>query len=227
MSFRTAPRLSSSHRSGSPAAGRQSPTVRQWSVDFRRALRRHRRKLAVLATLAAVLTGLTALAPPRPATVSVVTAARLLPAGSSITAADLDQTALPAQAIPEGASTDPTELIGQKVAGPVPSRQVLTTSALLRQRSSGRSTVVAPLPLADDRVTALLEAGDVVDVLAADAETGKTRVIASAVRVVTGAIAAGDQTAESGGLVLVEVDPGTASTLAGAAAVSVLSVVWR
>jgi pilus assembly protein CpaB len=181
----------------------------------------------VLATLAAVLTGLTALAPPRPATVSVVTAARLVPAGSSITAADLDQTALPAQAIPEGASTDPTELIGQKVAGPVPTRQVLTTSALLRERSAGRGTVVAPLPLADDRVTALLEAGDVVDVLAADAETGKTHVIASAVRVVTGAIATGDETAESGGLVLVEVNPGTASTLAGAAAVSVLSVVWR
>ena len=227
MISRTTRRPPFRHRSGSPTAGRQPPTARQWSVDFRRALRRHRRKLAVLATLAAVLTGLTALAPPRPATVSVVTAAHLLPAGSSITAADLDQTALPAQAVPEGASTDPTELIGQKVAGPVPTRQVLTTSALLRQRSAGRSTVVAPLPLADDRVTALLEAGDVVDVLAADAETGKTRVIASAVRVVTGAIATGDETAESGGLVLVEVNPGTASTLAGAAAVSVLSVVWR
>ena len=181
----------------------------------------------MVATLAAVLTGLTALAPPRPATVSVVTAARLLPAGATISAADLDQTALPAKAVPEGAWTDPTELIGQKVAGPVPSRQVLTSSALLRQRSAGRSTVVAPLPLADDRVTALLEAGDVVDVLAAQTETGKTRVIASAVRVVTGAIEASDDTAESGGLVLVEVSPDTAETLAGAAAVSILSVVWR
>jgi pilus assembly protein CpaB len=181
----------------------------------------------VLATLAAVLTGLTALAPPRPATVSVVTAARQLPAGSSITAADLDRTALPAKAVPEGAWIDPTDLIGQRVAGPVPSKQVLTRNALLRQRSAGRGTVVAPLPLADDRVSGLLEAGDVVDVLAAQTETGKTRVIASAVRVVTGAIAASDGSAEGGGLVLVEVSPDTAATLAGAAAVSVLSVVWR
>ena len=66
-----------------------------------------------------------------------------------------------------------------------------------------------------------------VDVLAAQTETGKTRVIASAVRVVTGAIAASDGSAESGGLVLVEVSPDTAAALAGAAAVSVLSVVWR
>src|SRR4051794_25378589 len=120
-----------SRRTDSARASRRRLSARQWSVDFRRALRRHRRKLAVLATLAAVLTGLTALAPPRPATVSVVTAARLLPGGSSITAADLDQTALPAQAVPDGALTDPTELIGRKVAGPVPTRQVLTTGALL------------------------------------------------------------------------------------------------
>jgi Flp pilus assembly protein CpaB len=201
-------------------------TPRQWSVDFRRALRRHRRKLALLATLAAVLTGLTALAPPRPATESVVTAARLLAAGSTITAGDLGRTALPAQAIPDGAVTDPTALIGRKVAGPVPAKQVLTTSSLLRNRSAGR-TVVAPLPLADDRISGLLEAGDVVDVLAAETESGETRVVASAVRVVTGAIGENETTAETGGLVLVEVSPDTAAQLAGAASTSVLSIVWR
>lgn len=206
---------------------RQPPTARQWTVDFRRAVRRHRRKLAVLATVAAVLTGLTSLAPPRPDTVSVVTAARPLAAGSTISSADLDQTALPARAVPEGAWTDPTELIGQKVAGPVPLRQVLTASTLLRHRTTGTRTVVAPLPVADDRVSLLLEAGDVVDVLAAESETGKTRVVASAVRVVTGAIADTDNGSGSGGLVLVEVSPKTAAALAGAATVSALSVVWR
>lgn len=206
---------------------RPRPTARQWSVDFRRAVRRHRRKLAVLATVAAVLTGLAALAPPQPATVTVVTAAHELAAGSTITAADLDQTALPVRAVPAGASTDAAALVGQKVAGPVPERQVLTSSSLLRHRATGGRTVVAPLPLADDRVSRLLQAGDVVDVLAAENETGKTRVVASAVRVVTGAIADTDDGSGTGGLVLVEVSPDTAAALAGAASVNVLSVVWR
>lgn len=184
----------------------------------------------MLATVAAVLTGLTALAPPRPATVSVVTAARALSAGSTIVAADLERTALSPDTVPDGAATDPTALIGQKVAGPVPERQVLTGSSLLRQRAAGRSTVVAPLPLADERVSSLLEAGDVVDVLAADSETGKTTVVASAVHVLTGAITPSDDAGGgtgSGGLVLVEVSPETATDLAAAAATNVLSVVWH
>ncbi|HEU4544964.1 MAG TPA: hypothetical protein VFR88_01595, partial [Microlunatus sp.] len=88
-------------------------------------------------------------------------------------------------------------------------------------------SVVAPLPLADDRVSALLEAGDQVDVLAADSQTGKTRVVATAIRVVTGAIPGADDAPGTGGLVLVEVSPSTATALAAAASTSVLSVVWR
>jgi Flp pilus assembly protein CpaB len=184
----------------------------------------------MLAAAAAVLTGLTALAPPAPATVTVVTAARPLAAGATIGAGDLQRTDLPPEAVPEGAATNPTSLVGQRIAGPVPERQVLTSSALLRQRSASGTTVVAPLPVADDRVTGLLEAGDVVDVLAADAETGKTRVVASAVRVLTGAITpAADRmsNAATGGLVLVEVSPATATALAAAAARDLLSVVWH
>ena len=63
--------------------------------------------------------------------------------------------------------------------------------------------------------------------LAADSQSGKTRVVASAVRVVTGAIAASDDAPGTGGLVLVEVTPATATALAAAASTSVLSVVWR
>lgn len=190
----------------------------------------------MLATIAAVLTGLTALAPPQPTTVSVVSAAHLLPAGSTIGADDLELTSLPPDAVPSGAVTDSAALIGQQVAGPVPERQVLTPSALLRHRSAG-STVVAPLPLADDRVSVLLEAGDVVDVLAVDSETGKTRLVASAVRIVTGpitppedaggAVGARGGSGSGGGLVLVEVSSGTATALAAAAATGVLGIVWR
>lgn len=203
------------------------PSARRWVLDVRRALRRHRRKLAVLATMAAVLAGLTALAPPRPATVSVVTAAHLLPGGSTVAAADLERTELPAGAVPDGAATDPIELIGHTLAGPVPAGQVLTTTALLRHRTTGHTTVIAPLPLADDRVAGLLAAGDEIDVLAADSQTGRTRVVAAGVRVVSGAIGTTDGTPGTGGLVLVEVSPGAATGIAAAASTSALSVVWR
>lgn len=183
----------------------------------------------MVVTIAAVLTGLTALAPPPPATVTVVTAARQLSAGVTIQARDLQLSDLPAQAVPQGALTELTDLVGEKAAGPVPERQVLTPSSLLRQRSSVRSLVVAPLPLADERVSGLLQAGDVVDVLAADTQTGKTRVVASAVHVLTGTITAGDTSSGSGdgGLVLVEVSAETATALAAAGAVSALSIVWH
>jgi Flp pilus assembly protein CpaB len=203
------------------------PTARRWAVDFRRAVRRHRRKLALLATLAAVLVGLTALAPPRPATVSVVTAAHTLVGGSTVAVDDLERADLPPAAVPDGAWTDPAEVIGQTLAGPVPAGQVLTQTALLRHRAHGSGTVIAPLPLADDRVSSLLEAGDLVDVLAADAETGKTTVVASTVRVVTGAIQREDGAAGTGGLVLVEVSRQTATALAAATSTCALSVVWR
>jgi Flp pilus assembly protein CpaB len=202
-------------------------TPRSWVVDFRRALRRHRRKLAILATLAAVLAGLTALAPPRPVTVSVLTAEHMLAGGTTVRAEDLDTTELPPGAVPDGAWSEPSEVVGQTLAGPVPAGQVLTPTALLRHRASASGSVVAPLPLADDRVTALLEAGDQVDVLAADSQTGKTRVVATAIRVVTGAIPGAEDAPGTGGLVLVEVSPSTAAALAAAASTSVLSVVWR
>lgn len=181
----------------------------------------------MLATVAAVLVGLTALAPPRPSTVEVVAAARLLTGGSTIAADDLRSAALPPDAVPDGAWTDSAALIGQRLAGPVPAGQVLTPTLLLRQRTAGRSTVVAPLPLADDRVTGLLQAGDQIDVLAADTQSGKTTVVATAVRVVAGAVAAEGEASEIGGLVLVEVSPTTATALAAATSTSVLSVVWR
>ena len=87
--------------------------------------------------------------------------------------------------------------------------------------------MVAPLPLADDRVSALLEAGDQVDVLAADSQTGKTRVVASAVRVVTGAIPAADDAPGTRRTGAGRGQSATATALAAAASTSVLSVVWR
>jgi hypothetical protein len=105
---------------------------------------------------------------------------------------------------------------------------VLTERAVVSARASpGR--VLAPLRLADAEVAALLRAGDVVDVLAAEPQAEQAFVAGRAVRVVTVPEPADPTTgADSGGaLVLVEVDSGTARVLARAAVSATLTVIWR
>ena len=58
-----------------------------------------------------MLAGLTALAPPRPDTVAVVTAARTLSGGATVRAEDLDRTQLPPGAVPDGAWTAPDDVM--------------------------------------------------------------------------------------------------------------------
>jgi Flp pilus assembly protein CpaB len=89
---------------------------------------------------------------------------------------------------------------------------------------------MAPLRLGDAGMAALLHPGDVVDVVAADAESAKATVVADGVRVITVPQARDDPGTdpESGGaLVLLDVDRATAAILARAAVSATLTVVWR
>ena len=89
--------------------------------------------------------------------------------------------------------------------------------------------VIAPLKLADSAQAALLQPGDVVDVVAADAEAEQAAVIAARARVVTVPEVPDDRAgpAPEGALVLVDVDAQTATALAQAAASATLSIIWR
>lgn len=188
----------------------------------------HRRKLAVLATLAAVLSGLAAAAPEGPPTVSVVRAADALDGGARLTEQDLEVVELVAAAAPEGVIADPAELVGRTLAAPVPRGQVLTALAVVSARASpGR--VLAPLRLSDPDAVALLRAGDLVDVLAADAQSEQAFVAGRAVRVVTVPSPLDPESGAdpAGALVLVDVDAETARVLARAAVSATLSVIWR
>ena len=93
----------------------------------------------------------------------------------------------------------------------------------------GAGRVLAPIRLADAEMVALLRAGDVVDVLAADAQSEQAYVAGREVRVVTVPqppdSAGGADPA--GALVLVEVDQETARVLARAAVAASLTVIWR
>ena len=206
----------------------QTRRPRQPWLSFRRAVSWHRRKLALLAAIAAVLTGLAAAAPEGPPTVTVVRAAAALDGGRRLNPDDLETARIVAADAPDDVIADPDALIGRTLAAPVPRGQVLTEQAVVSARASpGR--VLAPLRLADAEATALLRAGDVVDVLAADPQAEDAFVAGRGVRVVTvpsPAESAGGAD-PAGALVLVEVDADTARVLARAAVSATLTVIWR
>lgn len=194
-----------------------------------RAVSWHRRKLAVVAALGAVLTGIAAVAPEGPATIEAVQATQQLAGGTVLTAQNLTVKRVRASDAPVGLVSEPTELIGMTVAAPIAARQTLTNLAVVTpQAAVAPGRVLAPLRLIDDDVAALLRPGELVDVLAADAEQKRAKVIASAVRII--AVPHLDQegsVVNSGTLVLVEVDRATAAELAKASVSSTLTVIWR
>jgi len=184
----------------------------------------------VLAALAAVLTGISAAAPDGPPTSTVVRTTTELPGGTRLTLGDLRVDEVVAADVPERAVSDRADLVGRTLTAPVARGQILTELSLTSARQpTGQGRVVAPLRLADAEVVALLRAGDVVDVLAADAQSEQAYIAGRGVRVVTvpqpPEAAAGSDPA--GALVLVEVDPETAQVLARAAVAATLTVIWR
>lgn len=91
----------------------------------RRLLLRRRRLLSALLLGTAVLAGIQTVAPPDPATVSVLVAARDLPAGQTLEAADLSTVALPEGAVPSGI-VDTAYAQGRVTTGPIRRGEPLT-----------------------------------------------------------------------------------------------------
>ena len=119
------------------------------------------------------------------------------------------------------------DLVGRRLAAPVAEGQILTPLALSAAAADvARGHVVAPLRLADADLAALLRAGDLVDVVAADDQTAAS-VVAAAVRVASVPEPTDGAEAASGALVLLEVTPATALALAQAAVSASLTVIWR
>jgi len=190
----------------------------------------HRRKLAVVAAIAAVLTGISAAAPAGPVMITAVRARTQLAGGTVLSASDFSVDRVAAAAVPEGVVTDPDDLVGKTLAAPVAANQMMTLLATTSARGAvAAGHVIAPLKLADSGQAALLQPGDVVDVVAADAEAEQAAVIAARARVVTVPEVPDDRAgpAPEGALVLVDVDAQTATALAQAAASATLSIIWR
>jgi pilus assembly protein CpaB len=142
--------------------------------EIRILVHRYRRLLrAVLVVIAAAI--IVARLSPTPApTTAVVAAARDLPAGAVLTAADLRTIALPAGAVPAGAATDVAALVGSQLSGPLrhgePLTDVRLTDGVLSRPAVG--LVSAPVRLADSQAAQLLQPGQRIDVLAASTAVG-------------------------------------------------------
>lgn len=159
-------------------------------------------------------------------------AARDLPAGHALAAADLTAAQVSPEIVPDGhlAKTESSGLwIGRQVSGPVRRGEVMTDSALLGEElliGSAPGSQAVPLRLADAATVQLLRQGQLVNVVLS-ANLGldgpaSNEVLARAVPVLwTPALAATNSLLpgpEMDGLVVVAATPDQATLLAGASA---------
>lgn len=158
----------------------------------------------------------------------MLTAARDLPPGTTLSAADLVRVGFDPVSVPDGVVTL-GEALGRTTVGPVRAGEPLTDVRLLGEALLDRypGSVAAPVRIGDAASVDLLRVGDLVTVLAADPQDQAPAVtIADAVPVIgLPPRRRADPALSSGALVVVAVDPATARALAGAAVSAFLSVV--
>lgn len=130
----------------------------------------HRRHRLVAAALCAVAVTLVILrfAPPGAQTVSVVTAATAVPAGRALTDGDLSVREFPADLVPQGALTSPTDLVGRPATIALSPGQPLTDATvlgpgLLHGQPAGITAV--SIRVSDPAVLRHVGPGDRVDVV--------------------------------------------------------------
>ena len=160
---------------------RFTPLARAWALG-RRAVLRRRRGLAAACCAVAVGSGVYAVAPPRPVTVPVTTAARDLPSGTVLGADDLATTAFRPASVPSALAADP---MGRTLAAPVRRGEPLTDLRLVRPGlADGYPGLRAmPVRLPDPGAVALLRVGDRIDLIAVDPEGGSAASLAAGVPV--------------------------------------------
>lgn len=213
--------------------------------ELRRAVGWHRRLLAAGLAAASVALAISALSPAPPVSVEVVTAARDLRPGVVLTAADLATARLPPAVVPAGSLLPRgTTPVGRVLATAIRRGEPLTDVRLVGRPLLAAldvdGLVAAPVRIADAASVALLQPGDLVDVLVAGSPGGTTAygtpeahpptsatVVAAAVRVLTVPAGGPEGIGGEGALVLLAVRPSVATSLARAAVTGRLSYTLR
>jgi Flp pilus assembly protein CpaB len=192
--------------------------------DVRRVVLRRRRPLAALLAAAAVVAAVHEVRPPPPRLETVLTAARDLPAGTTLEAVDLVPVDYAAGTAPAGRATD---AVGRVLAAPVRAGEPVTDVRLLGPPLTAAypGMVAVPVRLPDAGMAGLLRVGDRIDLLAADPQGDTARMVAADLTVLA-LPAADDETIASGlpgRLVVVAAPEGAREGLAQAAVTGFLT----
>lgn len=220
-------RGSTNHNSPNPTS--LNPTIPErlsaWlHPDFARTVVARR----VAAGLLVVLAAASALRPdPAGTYVDVLVAATDLRPGATVNADDVRLQKRSAATLPDGALTNPDDLVGSTPAGAARRGEILTDARVLGSRltglSAGPDARVVPLHLADAAVLDVIRPGDVVDVLGAPAADAgaRPRMLAVAAVVVLVSAATGH---DDDRVVLVALPAAAATAVAGASLVHTVTL---
>lgn len=161
-----------------------------------------------------------------PAAVPVVVAVADLAAGTRLEAGHLSVAAVPPEVVPDGVVERPQLLLHRVLAAGVRRGEPLTDARLVGAGLTAllpEGQVAAPVRLADLAVSALVHAGDRVDVLATVGGTAVAERVAAGALVLA-APGRADPADPGAGLLLLAVDADTAARLAGASAEATLTI---
>ena len=194
----------------------ESSTPRPWRTRLTNLVRWHRRSLAAVAAGVAVLAGLNVVAPSEAHTVSVTVAARELPPGHHLVAADLTTADYPPHLVPDGSTVAPADLVGHVLIGPAPRGTPLGTAQVVDASRLPAGRMLVPVRVDDPAMMSLLRVGDLITVIGSD-DSGAPLVLARRVRIA--AVPASTEqgplggASSVGGMVVVDVDEATAVKL--------------
>jgi Flp pilus assembly protein CpaB len=194
----------------------------------RRLVLRRRRVLAAGLVALAVGAGLHSVAPPAPAGTTITVAARDLPAGETLTAADVTTAELPQGAAPDALVDAP---LGQTLAGPVTRGEPLTVARLvgagLTQADPGITAL--PVRISDPDQAALLTVGDRIDLMATDPQRVTTSTVAADVAVLAVPPQGPDSTggALTGRLVVMAIPSSAVEQVTAASVASFVTYAWH
>lgn len=160
----------------------------------------------------------------------VVVAARDLPPGTPLSAADVLVRRLPPEVVPDGALAAVADVEGRLLAGAARRGEPLTDVRLTGRELADLATgdpgaATVPVRLADPDLAALLRPGAVVDVVTLGERQDQPVVLAQGATVL--AVPPPGESREQGRLVLVAMAPDAATRVAGASIAETVTVTLR
>lgn len=190
----------------------------------------HRRGLGVLAAVICLFACLNVLNPAQPESAPVLVAARSLPAGGTLSDADLNVIEMPVAFIPEAALSQHSQATGRILTGAVSAGSVLTANSVLTGReATDPDERLVPFRVPDAATVALLQVGDRISVVGSSVDGGVID-LATDVRIAalpTPASGSSLGSTESGALVVVAANQQTAARLAAASNQMRMAIVLR